>query len=129
MRTDPAKLRAWRERSKPLERSNLNSRTQLQRRKRLRRVNSKRMRKKFGTQAMACRNSECCVCESATDIIPHHEPRREHGGLDKDCIPLCVPCHTLRHSDRFDYDPASFWHLVGVDPEQVKARMRETVNR
>ena len=119
MRTDPAKLRAWRERSRPLR-----SASSLKRTKALPRTNRKRAAKRkaecFGPQAQACRETSCCVLHCDAPAEPHHEPPRSLGGIDRDCVPLCREHHQRRH----DTGAASFWHWCGVDFGRVKYRMQ-----
>jgi hypothetical protein len=90
----------------------------------MRRVRHDRIRARraaaFGKQAETCRLLPCCVCKQHPSE-PHHEPPRSVGGLDRDCLPLCRSDHERRHREGRE----SFWSRVGIDPQEVLARVRE----
>ena len=126
-------------------------RSPLTRKTRLRKRNPARAAKRkaecFGPQAALCRRCACVACFSrwlrsehpddpapsswvtvwaaGRTAEPHHEPSRGAGGTDRDTLPLCREHHTERHSTA----AAAFWAKFGVDPEAVKARLREEVAR
>lgn len=128
MRTDPQKLRAWRERSKPLR-----SKKPIERKRWHARINRRRRaarhRECFGAQADVCRRSPCMLrevvgwsrewpagwkrCEGVTE--PHHEPPRSCGGKDKDTAPLC----SRHHRERHDIGEKPFNRKYGVN---IRAR-------
>lgn len=94
-------------------------------RKSIRKVNTKRHRKKFGKQADLARKQPCCICGSEYAIVSHHEPKRSLGGMDTDTVPLCVVHHHVRHGlAEFEAHPELFWRKYGVDPEAVKAELQ-----
>jgi hypothetical protein len=75
----------------------------------------------------------CCRClalglRQRWPTEPHHEPpigrnkgERDRAELDRDTVPLCTECHTIRHA----MPVVEFWHEARVDYEIVRARMRE----
>lgn len=104
MRRDPTKLDAWRRRSKPLT-----TRSQLQRRRELRRGNqglprrnperaARRFERAFGGEArLAWMHAHpCCVC-GARPVHVHHVVTRGAGGTASDTVPLCVAHHDEVH--------------------------------
>ncbi len=55
------------------------------------------LRRRFGEQAELCRQLACLAC-GGRPCAAHHEPPRDEGGKDKDCVPLCFACHEHRHA-------------------------------
>lgn len=104
MRTDPAKLRAWRERSKPLGRSKGVSRSN---RKRRRVVYARN----FGERADAVRAMPCLIDAGHGLSVAAHAKARGMGGCKGDrrsLINLCQSCHVeageYRTSQRADFE-------------------------
>jgi hypothetical protein len=80
----------------------------------------------FAEQAERCRRKPCCVCAHLGErqqgrTVPHHDPSRGAGGLDRDTVPLCDLHHRAVHLE----GRVSFWARVGLPIADVLARMRE----
>ena len=80
----------------------------------------------FGPQAALCRQSVCISClrrrlQRPGPCVPHHDPSRGAGGLDRDTVPLCNTCHEEVHR----VGAETFWARVGLPVADVVARMRE----
>lgn len=80
----------------------------------------------FGPQAAVCRQSVCFSClyrrlQRPGPCVPHHDPSRGAGGLDRDTVPLCNTCHEEVHR----VGAETFWASVGISVDVAVARMRE----
>lgn len=131
-----------------MKRSPLTRRTPLERTGYIKKRNAKRAdlrrARDFGPQSELCRRCECVACfaewfakhypedppptrvlefTEPRGTVPHHIPSRGAGGTDADTVPLCTRHHDESHAIGQD----SFWSRCGVDPEAVKARLREMV--
>ena len=136
LRSNPETTRAWQQRSAEKARARKHRAS-----KRLGQVSQLRAASKrpgarrrrgaiFGRQAKLCRVLSCCACgrPSYPDrTTAHHEPPVGAGGRDGDTVPLCSPCHAEVHA--YKHGRAAWWKAKGVDPELVKARLREAVRR
>ena len=100
---------------------------QLRRRTRVKAVNPERAAARravqFGAQADLCRTLPCCACGLTGGSDPHHEPTRGAGGVDKDTVPLCRPCHDYRH----DHGLAALELGAGIDVLAVAAELAKRV--
>lgn len=132
MKRDMEKAREWKQRSKPL------TRTELPKQNRKRR--QKRNAETFGVQAALCRGLPCCACwphlygedllalEHYTHVRrcdPHHSPTVAAGGKDKDTVPLC-----RWHHERLDspgHSEQSVQKEVGIDFREVAARIHADI--
>jgi hypothetical protein len=60
------------------------------------------------------RERGCLVC--GRSAVAHHEPVLGRGiatkGNDTECVPLCVECHSQRHSEGVK----TFWGKRDIDP-------------
>jgi hypothetical protein len=109
----------------------------------------RRRAQQFGSQAELCRKTGCCVCTAILSVCKtrgevmaeakrldaagcrplsaraHHEPPRgrDNNSGDENTVPLCDGHHTERHN----MPAADFWGRYGLDPEQIKARLRAQV--
>lgn len=82
--------------------------------------NTERREAVDGEQAEACRMLPCCICGAPPPCDPQHTPKRSHGGLDGDTVPMCRAHHEeadgMRHS--------AFWRKYRMDPQGVKDGVR-----
>lgn len=116
---NPEKLRAWRQRSKPLAQRN---------QRRL----AKLRKKQFGPQAALCRTLPCCACGAPPPSDPHHHVTRGSGrGLDKHTVPLCRECHD--RLDSWGCGQKTFQREWGIDfaviAAELQGRIIETTAR
>lgn len=55
-----------------------------------------------GPQFALCKKRSCCACGGGWGVTGHHVTSRGAGGLDEDCAPLCIECHSVFHAEGID---------------------------
>lgn len=107
----PEKIRAWRARSKPLEKGG-----ELERRVRISPINTTRRQKLFirnygSSEIMRFfAGQPCDNCGAGPSLPAHVEKTRGAGGTVDHIIPLCAPCE-----DRFHQGRETFAAETGID--------------